>query len=261
MWQAAAWGLGRTLAYEHPEFWGGLIDLAGEQDAAPLRQYLLSKTTEDQTADSGGKFFAARLERFRPSGSLPSELPANSAYVVTGGFRGIGLEIARWLIRRGARHLVLLARTQLPPRGEWRHVPQTTALGQMIQAVLELEASGASVYPGGVDVSDERALKAFFESYERDSRPPIRGIVHAAGVLKHAAASAMTSQEFDELLAPKAGAWNLHRIFENTPLDFFALFSSASAILGSPRLGGYAAANAFLDGLARYRHGHRENGA
>jgi myxalamid-type polyketide synthase MxaC len=253
MWQSAAWGLGRTLAVEHSDIWGGLIDLEDAGDVIGLSEYLLSGTPEDQAAIRDARFLAARLERTPAVRAVPLQLASNAAYVVSGGFRGLGLEIARWLVRGGARHLVLLARSVLPPRSEWRSVSPTTPQGRMIQAVLELEAAGATVYAGSVDVADEAALGAFFESYERDCRPPIRGVIHAAGVLQHAAATEMTMQDFDALLAPKAGAWNLHRVLEAAPLDFFVLFSSASAVIGSPKLGGYAAGNALLDGLASYR--------
>jgi malonyl CoA-acyl carrier protein transacylase len=252
-WQAAVWGLGRTLAVEHSDIWGGLIDLDNTDNISALREYLLSGTKENQAAIRDGQFLASRLERIAVSRGIPMHLRPNAAYVVTGGFRGLGLEVARWLVARGARHLILLARTALPSRSEWRDIPKTTHQGQMIQAVLDLEAAGAAIYPCSADVADEPALRAFFAMYEQDCRPPVRGVVHAAGILKHAAATAMTPEDFEGLLAPKAAAWNLHRIFETATLDFFVMFSSASAVIGSPKLGGYAAANALLDGLARYR--------
>ena len=79
--------------------------------------------------------------------------------------------------------------------------------------------------------------------------------MHAAGVLRHQMLQELTPAQLDEVLRPKLGAWLLHQALEQAPLDFFVLFSSASALLSSPKLGAYAAANCFLDAFAEYRHG------
>ena len=87
-----------------------------------------------------------------------------------------------------------------------------------------------------------------------ESLPPLRGVVHAAGVLEDGLLSRQTPDQFARVLAPKsAGAWNLHQLTLRQPLDFFVMYSSAAALLGSPGQANHMAANAFLDGLARLR--------
>src|SRR6266571_316995 len=84
--------------------------------------------------------------------------------------------------------------------------------------------------------------------------PPLRGIIHAAGVLDDGVLLEQTPERFERVLAPKVrGSWNLHLLTQEMPLDFFVLFSSAASLLGSPGQGNYAAANAFLDALAHHR--------
>ena len=255
IWQAPVWGLGRTLAVEQPGIWGGLIDLDPQDDAAAtlLGQLLLSGPAEDQVKIEGGRFFAARLERIPAPQLTPLQLAPDGAYLVTGGLNGLGLEVARWLVRQGARHLILMSRTVLPARSEWRNIPGDLPVSAIVRAILDLESRGAAVYHASVDVANPRALQSFLDGYAAECRPRVRGVVHAAGVLNHGAAVDMLPEEFDALLAPKLAAWTLAWSLRTQPLDFFCLFSSASALLGSPKLGGYAAANCFLDALARHR--------
>ena len=84
--------------------------------------------------------------------------------------------------------------------------------------------------------------------------PPLRGIFHLAGVLDDGVLREQTRERFDRVMAAKVlGAWHLHELTRDLPLDLFVLFSSAAALLGSPGQGNYAAANAFLDALAHHR--------
>jgi acyl carrier protein len=158
------------------------------------------------------------------------------------------------MVEQGARRLILLGRTPLPARSEWKQVEAGTPLARRISGIREIESLGASVHPVAVDVADEGQLRSFLESFDEEGWPPIRGVVHAAGV-----ASLQTTVELDPVrlrstLRPKVhGAWQLHRAFEDADLDFFVLFSSATSLLSSPRVAHYAAANAFLDGLAHFR--------
>ncbi|MFF8960954.1 SDR family NAD(P)-dependent oxidoreductase [Streptomyces sp. NPDC014894] len=164
---------------------------------------------------------------------------ADAAYVIAGGLGGIGLELAAWLVERGARHLILLGRSPL---------------GDRVRELRELERTGARVAYHAVDVADEDALRAVLQEHASSGLPPVRGVLHAAGVIELVSAAETEPGRFDAMVRPKVtGAWNLHRLLERAPLDFFVLFSSASAVLGSPMLGAYAAANAGLDALAHHR--------
>ena len=83
---------------------------------------------------------------------------------------------------------------------------------------------------------------------------PLRGVVHAAGVLDDGILEQQTWSRFAGVMAPKVfGAWNLHRLTLSSDLDFFVLFSAAATLIGSPGQGNYTAANAFMDGLAHHR--------
>ena len=120
MWQAPLWGLGRTLAVEHAEVWGGLIDLdpsdAPRAAAERLWQALANPSREDQLALRDGQLLAPRLERITVPSPMPLPVHPDGSYLITGGFGGLGLEVARWLVRAGARRLILATRTPLPPR-------------------------------------------------------------------------------------------------------------------------------------------------
>ena len=158
---------------------------------------------------------------------------------MTGGLGGLGLELAAWLVRRGARHLALLGRR--PP----------SASAQ--QAIAALARAGASVHVAQVDVARREALAAELATITA-TMPPLRGVVHAAAVLADHTALALRPAHFTAVFAPKArGAWNLHTLTADRPLDFFVLYSSFAAALGSPGQANYAAANAFLDALAAHR--------
>ncbi|OLP20312.1 hypothetical protein BST81_00815 [Leptolyngbya sp. 'hensonii'] len=257
--QTSLWGLGRTIALEHSEFWGGLVDLdpAATSEAAivPLLPLLLHRDGEDQNAFRQGQRYGLRLVRLGPS--LPSGSPfqcrPDGSYLITGGLGGIGLQVARWLVERGARRLLLLGRTPLPPRSEWKTLSDQ-ALANRVAAIRALEALGATVQVVPIDVADTAALQTFLETYDREGYPPIRGVMHAAGVMQYQPIVEQTLADMQAIFQAKVyGGWNLHHLLQAAPLDFFVLFSSTSAFLSSPLMASYAAANTFLDGLAHYR--------
>jgi acyl transferase domain-containing protein/acyl-CoA synthetase (AMP-forming)/AMP-acid ligase II/acyl carrier protein len=259
--QAPLWGLGRTLAQEHSNLWGGIVDLDPESspyEAALLLYDQVSNTDrEDQVAFRRGKRYVARLTRKHemPARSRSVQWRVDGTYLLTGGLGDLGLVVARWMVEQGARRLILLARTKLPPRSDWDQVESDSRLAHQISCIREMEAMGASVHSAQVDVSDEDQLHLFLQSFEQDCWPPIRGVVHLAGTVH---GQTFLELDTDALIAdflPKAvGSWLLHTYFKDKPLDFFILFSSGASVLGSPFLGSYAAANAFLDALAHHRH-------
>ncbi len=160
----------------------------------------------------------------------------DASYLITGGLGGLGLEVARWLVEHGARHLILIGRRE----------PSDAAA----RAVAGLREAGAEVVVAPADVASEADLAAVLARAPR----PVRGVVHAAGVLDDGVLMQQTWARFEAVLAPKVqGAWNLHRLTRDQPLDFFVLFSSSAALLGSPGQGSYTAGNAFLDALAHHR--------
>jgi acyl transferase domain-containing protein/acyl-CoA synthetase (AMP-forming)/AMP-acid ligase II/acyl carrier protein len=254
---ASLWGFGRVLALEHPELWGGLLQLENlsDQTVTTLVAEILTPDGEDQFRVADDDVKVARLERYitpKKSGGLP--VRADGAYLITGGFGGLGLAVACYLAQNGARRLILTGREPLPPRSQWSSLALTDAGYAKVAAVRELESLGVSVNIARFDIADESAFSNWLDAYEREAHVPIRGIVHSAGILHDRLVMQMDTAGFRNVSRPKvSGGWLLHRLFENRPLDFFVTFSSAASVVGSFGQANYAAANAFMDALAHYR--------
>ncbi|HWD00813.1 MAG TPA: type I polyketide synthase [Candidatus Sulfopaludibacter sp.] len=230
--QAALWGLGRVAAAEHPELWGGLIDLDPRGGSAELARELLGADGEDQVAWRDGRRYVARLAPLGARGGGRLELRPDATYVITGGRGALGSKVAELLARRGARNLVLVG------RGEG-----------------EVSLAGVRVVNVRADVANRGEMEAVFASI-RATLPEVRGIVHAAGVTDDALLMGQTGERLATVFAPKvAGSWNLNELSREMALDFFVLFSSFASLMGLPGQANYAAANAYLDGLAHYRRG------
>jgi NADPH:quinone reductase-like Zn-dependent oxidoreductase/acyl carrier protein len=168
-----------------------------------------------------------------------ADIVADASYLVTGGFGGIGSQLLRWLVQRGARNVVLVG----------RHDPAAAAR----EAIAWAEAQGARVLVRLADIADMGQAATLFSEIAA-AMPPLRGILHAAGLLDDGVLTEQTWDRFERVLAPKTiGSWILHQLTSSTPLDFFVMFSSMAAILGAPGQANYAAANAFQDALAHER--------
>jgi acyl carrier protein len=251
--QAAAWGLGRTFALEHPARWGGLLDLdpAGnaEDAAAALIEALAAGNAEDQMAWRDGVRLVARLASVPPAAAATISLKADRSYLVTGGLGALGIEIARRLVDRGARHLVLAGRTKLPPRHDWA----AHAANARVAAVAALERAGAAVETPALDVGDPVTLTAMMERFGREW-PPLAGVVHAAIAPTTASLAEMGPETLESMFRTKVqSARLLYSLSALQPVDFFVSFSTTTALLGSAQLAHYAAANAVLDALACLR--------
>ncbi len=227
------WGFGRVLSLEHPDSFGRLIDISDDADLLTALGHIQRADEEDQVALRDNRRFVPRLApaSFR-SGPQPSLQP-DAAYLITGGSGALGLLVARWMIERGARRVVLTS----------RHAPT----GDRLRA---LKALGDSVEIAEADVSD-RVRMAELLTGLGDS---LRGIVHAAGVTTGEAFAALTSDALDDAMRGKAeGAAILHELTLSSRLDFFVCFSSIASVWGSAGLAHYAAANHYLDSLAHCR--------
>ncbi|AGC45620.1 polyketide synthase [Myxococcus stipitatus DSM 14675] len=259
---APLWGLGRVLALEHPELWGGLVDLepgAPSNEAEALWGELSSSDGEDQVAFRGGIRHVARLVPSTPAPvSKALSLRADATYLITGGLGGLGLHVARWMVEKGARHLVLLGRRGLPERATWGSVPRDSDTGRQLSVVEALEKAGATVSAVSADVGDAARMAAVIDSV-REGPAPLRGIIHAAGVSTLVPFETMDDATLSAILKPKvAGAWALHQLTRGLDLDFTVYFSSGSAVWGSAQMAHYAAGNQFLDMLAHYRRAKGE---
>lgn len=175
----------------------------------------------------------------------PSPQPAritlvrDATYLITGGLGGLGVLVARWLVEHGANHLVLVSRRGVTPARQ--------------AALQTLEELGAQITVVQADVADAAQVADLVTQIKR-THPPLRGVIHAAGVVEDGILAQMTWARFAAVLAPKMlGAWHLHKLTQTEPLDFFVLFSSLTSLIGTAGQANYAAANAFLDGLAHHR--------
>jgi myxalamid-type polyketide synthase MxaC len=257
--QSPLWGLGRTIAMESGDSWGGQVDLDPADTPAAAAQLLrqsIEQRDEDQTAFRDGRRYVLRLARRTETISRPERISVfpNATYLITGGLGGIGLAIARWLVSRGARHLVLAGRSALRPREEWDGVASETIEGERITAIRGLESLGAKVRTVAADMGDETSVSELIFQCLRADQPPLRGLFHAAGVMQYEPLSNHTPERMRDVLAAKmVGGWLLHRLLADVPLDLFVLFSSSSSLLSSPMMGSYSAANVFLDALAHHR--------
>ncbi|NLY00840.1 MAG: SDR family NAD(P)-dependent oxidoreductase [Rhodopirellula sp.] len=171
--------------------------------------------------------------------ATPALVRSDGAYLVTGGLGALGLRVAGWLASEGAKYLVLMGRRD----------PSEEAAA----AIDALHEQGVRAVAVQGDVGSRDSLDDALAQVPRDF-PPLRGVVHAAGVLADGVMFDMDLARLDKAMTPKVeGAWNLHAATLDAPLDFFVLFSSIAGVLGSPGQANYAAGNAFLDALAHYR--------
>lgn len=241
--QAPLWGLGRVLALEHPDLWGGLIDLSATATAGEAERVFGEMTAggdEDQVAFRGGQRFVARLVPGSPPPGQSLPIDPSASYLITGGLGALGLRVADWLVKQGARSLMLLGR-------------KGAATDEARAAVAALEGAGARVLALAADVADVDAMAEAFARLEAEM-PPLRGVVHAAGASSYRLIEDLNAADLDGVLNAKVrGAWNLHTLTRAQPLGFFVCFSSIASVWGSKAQGHYAAANSFLDALAHHR--------
>jgi acyl transferase domain-containing protein/acyl carrier protein len=259
--QAPVRGLARVIEAEHPTRYASCVDLdasaALDEQVTQFEAELARGGDEPAVALRGGTRLVQRLTCLAtPDAGRTVKFRADSCYLITGGLGGIGLFVARWMIAQGARHLMILGRTALPARAEWRALEASapSSAGARAAAIRELEALGAAVHYFPVDVSDENALAAVLEQWRADARPLIRGVIHAAAVIDDQLLTELDPHSIERVFGAKAiGAWLLNNAI--TDADWFVFFSSLASIWPAPGHANYAAANAFLDALSQHRSG------
>jgi len=248
--QSSLWGMGKVISLEHPELSCVCLDLDPHQtieaQAKALFEEIWSEDREDQVSWRGDSRYVARLvasphQQTDATTEQSLNFREDATYLITGGMGGLGLLVARWMVELGAQHLVLVG----------RRVPDDAAS----QKITELEMAGAKVVVEKADVSDLASMTTVLHKIEQ-SKVPLAGVIHAAGMLSDGVLQNQSWSSFEQVMAPKVqGAWHLHQLTQNHPLDFFVLFSSAASLFGSAGQGNHSTANAFLDGLAHYRRG------
>jgi NADP-dependent 3-hydroxy acid dehydrogenase YdfG/acyl carrier protein len=241
--QMPLWGLGQVVALEHPELRCTCVDLdpaAAAGDGTALLETIQASDGETEIAWRKGRRYVTRLlQHPEPMAGGTPPVRADSSYMITGGTGGLGLSVAGWLAARGARHLILVSRGPAPRAAA--------------EAIQSIEQAGTEVRIVRADVSDRVAMTAVFDMV-RSSLPALRGVIHCAGIIEDGMLVEQGWERFRSVFPAKlAGAWHLHEFTQGLDLDYFVLFSSAASLLGNQGQGNYAAANAFLDGLAHYR--------
>ncbi|MEO6091336.1 MAG: type I polyketide synthase, partial [Umezawaea sp.] len=242
---SALWGFGRVAALELSDRWGGLVDLPevmDERGIARLAEVLSATSDEDQIAIRAEGLLGRRLVRVPGTANRSAAWRARGTVLITGGTGGLGAHVARWVVAQGAEHVVLASRRGVAAPGA-------------VELRDELVSSGARVTLAALDVADRDALAEVLAGIPADC--PLTAVVHAAGVSGGSASvESLTAERLDAVMRAKATAgWHLHDLTQDLDLDAFVLFSSAAASWGGGGQPGYAAANAFLDGLAQYRRG------
>jgi len=257
--QSALWGLGGVIAAEHPDVWGGVIDLACGQvlhETAAEIAATLATPTKTVLLLRDGIFLAPE---FQPLPDRPVREPlrcrSDAAYLITGGLGALGLLMATWLVDHGAQRILLAARSPLPPRSEWDDSGIDPQMRHRISTIRGLERRGVAVDVLTIDIGSTEDVRGMLAARDRLGAPPIRGIIHAAGVTHDELLAFVTDSSMREVMWPKIqGAQVLDEAFPCGSVDFFYLTSSAASVFGVAGQGSYAAANAYLDALARARN-------
>jgi acyl transferase domain-containing protein/surfactin synthase thioesterase subunit/acyl carrier protein/short-subunit dehydrogenase len=240
------WGLSKVVFNELNHYNSRYFDLSAmpamEELEQVITEILSPDSRENEIAFRGVDRYVPRLCRGQSEEDLScqhEQFSPHGTYLVT-GFRGVGFAFIEWMIAQGARHFALVSRT-----GE--------ATPEVQERIDVLRSQGCRFKIFRADAGNYQALSTVFGEIDL-SMPPLKGVIHAAGVIEARSLTDLRVEEFLRILNPKVrGAWNLHLLTQHRVLDCFIMFSSASALIGLSGQGSYVAANAFLDTLAHNR--------
>lgn len=272
--KATLLGVHLCLGYEYPNINSRNVDFlpAVLQSVAPaqLAQDILSElqhladetqhllTPSDKNLARRGRFrwAADYVETPQPERVAPwQSLRADAAYLITGGLGGLGLEFADYLVSHGARKIALMGRSALPPHEQWSQYVATAVPGdrraEQLRKLLALTVKGAELRSLSCDISDAAAVKRALLELQAQWGA-LAGVLHCAGVAGSGVIQLKTPEAARAVLRPKLlGTLALAEALEETPLDFFVVFSSLFAVIGGIGQVDYSAANNFLDAFAR----------
>ncbi|MEM7784834.1 MAG: SDR family NAD(P)-dependent oxidoreductase [Planctomycetota bacterium] len=239
--QSKFWGLGRVLAAEQPELRLRLLDLvqnelSDSKTVTAAIELTLTETASNQHAIRGGQVFQPRLELSHQAKGAPFQSNQEGCYLITGGLGMLGRRLGQWLADKGAGQVVLLSRRK----------PDEKTLDWL----STFKSSGCEVLVQSADVGSKSEMDSLFQKFGQELKP-LKGVIHAAGVLDDGLIESQSSERFEKVLRPKiTGSRILDQLTRDLQLDLFVLYSSAASILGSPGQANYAMGNAFMDGLA-----------
>ena len=171
---------------------------------------------------------------------IPTSFYPDASYLVVGGLKGIGREVARWMAEKGAQNLILISRNAEELDTLWLQT--------------ELSTAGARALMRSCDVADKDQLQQLVTYCAKQGMPPIRGVIHAAVLLQDSVFSNMSIEQWQATLQAKyQGTKNLDDQFDSPDQHFFILLSSSAGIIGSPGQANYTAGVTYQDALARNR--------
>jgi phthiocerol/phenolphthiocerol synthesis type-I polyketide synthase B len=239
---AVLWGLGRTLALEHPEFWGRVIDIDESVPDGLAASYVVDEAKaaddEDQVVYRAGLRRVPRLQQGYAPSTAPAELSKDSSYLVIGATGNIGPHLIQQLAESGAGTVVAVSRN-----------PGS----RLDDLAARLAPAGTTLVTAAADAADESAMSALFDRFGADL-PPLAGVYVAAFGGGPITLLDMTSEDVTEMFRPKLDVVSLlHRLSLRHSLDQFVLFSSISGLTGSRWLAHYTATSTFLDTFALAR--------
>lgn len=263
--KSAVLGLLKTIPQELPSLNCRHIDLPFaevETNGAYILQELQISSKEREVAYRNGQRLVPRLEKVdlarEPKSSIPFK--QGGTYLITGGLGGIGIEIARYLLKHYQARLLLVGRTPIPHKSTWNvHLEKEDGIAQRIKAYQELEQLGGEIIYEAVDICDLKQLQIIVEKAKSRWGKNLDGIIHLAGTFHEQLVLEETQENFAAVLRPKMlGAWALHQLVKDNKDSIFINFSSAHGFFGSTAVGAYAAANSFLDCFSHYQNSHSQ---
>ena len=240
--QSQIWALKRTMTLEYPELKWSLIDIDTDpaQDPILMLYQWLQQSDCDELALRRQRYYRPQLERQSAVTESMLTIATQGTYLITGGTGALGLLTTKWLLHKGAQTIVLCGRK--PPLAETK-------------AILDhLNQDQAYVQFMTVDVGSYTQVETMLKILQA-SMPPLKGIIHAAGVLDDSAILTQSTEKFDRVVMPKVGGlWHLHQLTEALDLDFFVCYASVAGLFGAAGQANYAAANVYMDAVMQYRH-------
>ncbi len=244
--QATIWGMAKVLFNEHPAYQCQRIDLSyfpNELEIATLYDLIQrKKVVEPELALREKQTYGSRLvkETFPVRNFEEVRFDPKATMIVT-GYKGAAFPLVEWMIEKGVAHIALISRSSKAPKN-------------VEQAISKYRSKGINIRIFEGNVASYPQMKGVFNEIA-EVMPDIKGIVHAAGLIKANRIKDLAVDEFQHILSPKQeGTWNLHQLSKNLALDHFILFSSASSLIGLSGQGSYVAANSFIDFFAHFRN-------
>ncbi|WDD36883.1 SDR family NAD(P)-dependent oxidoreductase (plasmid) [Nostoc sp. UHCC 0926] len=263
--KSAVLGLLKTIPQELPWLNCCHIDLPFtevETNGAYILQEMQVSSKEREVAYRNGQRLVPCLEKvdWTNKPKSPVSFKRGGTYLITGGLGGIGIEIARYLLKHYQARLLLVGKTPLPDKSTWKaNQEKTDTIAQRLKAYQELERLGGEVIYEAVDICELKQLQIIVEKAKSQWGKNLDGILHLAGTFHEQLVLEETQDNLAALLRPKIlGAWILHQLVKDNKGSIFINFSSAHGFFGSTAVGAYAAANSFLDHFSYYQNSQSE---